>query len=65
MKKIILGLAALVAAAFTLASPAPVGATGGSGNTTINDVNVTCAAPDNRPPQVTWVTYVTPLERAR
>lgn len=62
MKKIILGLVAAFVAAFTFASPAPVGATGGSGNATIYDVNVTCAAPDGTY-QVTWVAYVTDLNQ--
>ncbi len=61
MKKIILGLVAAFVAAFTFASPAsPVSA--GSGNATITDVNVTCAAADGTY-QVTWVAYVTDLSK--
>lgn len=60
MKKIIFGLVAALVAAFTLASPTTVGATGGTGNAAIYDVNVTCAAPDGTY-QVTWVAYVTRL----
>ena len=62
MKKSNLGLVAALVAAFTLASPAPVGATGGTGNAAIHDVAVSCAAPDGTY-TVTWVATVTGLNR--
>lgn len=57
-------IAALVAViTIGAASPTGVGASGGSGSATIQDVSVSCADPATGAYTVTWVAHVTGLSR--